>query len=76
VLSTKRVVVVENEPLAALPNNAATLKITDVNPFITESSGYTRDEFPGKELWEIGFFSDTEASRELGDLTIKNLANI
>ena len=44
--------------------NAATLKITDVNPFMTELLGYTRDEFLGKELWELGFFSDKEASQE------------
>ena len=43
--------------------NAATLKITDVNPFMTELLGYSRDEFLGKELWEIGLFSDKEASQ-------------
>jgi len=42
--------------------NAATLKITDVNPFMTELLGYSGDEFPGKELWELGLFSDKEAS--------------
>lgn len=44
--------------------NAHTLKITDVNPFMSELLGYSRDEFLGKELWEIGFFSDKEASQE------------
>jgi PAS domain S-box-containing protein len=43
--------------------NAVTLKITDVNPFMTELLGYSRDEFLGKELWEIGLFSDKEASQ-------------
>jgi two-component system sensor histidine kinase/response regulator len=43
--------------------NAATLKITDVNPFMTELLGYLPDEFLGKELWEIGLFSDKEASQ-------------
>jgi two-component system cell cycle sensor histidine kinase/response regulator CckA len=43
--------------------NADTLKITDVNPFMTELLGYSRTEFLGKELWEIGLFSDKEASR-------------
>jgi PAS domain S-box-containing protein len=43
--------------------NASTLKITDVNPFMTELLGYSRAEFLGKELWEIGFFSDKEASQ-------------
>ena len=40
-----------------------TLKITDVNPFMTELLGYSPDEFVGKELWEIGLFSDKEASQ-------------
>ena len=31
-----------------------TRKITDSNPYMTELLGYTRDEFLGKELWEIG----------------------
>jgi PAS domain S-box-containing protein len=44
--------------------NAATLKITDVNPFMTELLGYSRDEFLGKELWEIGLFSDKKASQD------------
>ena len=43
--------------------NAATLKITDVNPFMMELLGYSRDEFLGKELWEIGLFSDKDASQ-------------
>lgn len=44
--------------------NATTLKISDVNPFMHELLGYSRDEFLGKELWELGFFSDKEASKE------------
>jgi two-component system, cell cycle sensor histidine kinase and response regulator CckA len=43
--------------------NATSLKITDANPFMTELLGYARDEFLGKELWEIGFFNDKEASQ-------------
>jgi two-component system cell cycle sensor histidine kinase/response regulator CckA len=43
--------------------NADTLKITDANPFMTELLGYSRDEFMGKELWEIGFFNDKKASQ-------------
>ncbi|MDT7777812.1 MAG: hypothetical protein QOC99_324 [Acidobacteriota bacterium] len=94
--SPKRVVQVENQPLAALPNeakprqtreglrtseiryrrlfesardgililNAVTLKITDVNPFMTELLGYPSAEFLGKELWEIGLFSDKAASQD------------
>jgi PAS domain S-box-containing protein len=94
--SPKRIVQVENQPLAALPNeantrqtreglrtseiryrrlfesardgililNAVTLKITDVNPFMTELLGYPSAEFLGKELWEIGLFSDKAASQD------------
>ena len=43
--------------------DAVTLKITDVNPFMTELLGYSHAEFLGKELWEIGLFSDKEASQ-------------
>lgn len=44
--------------------NANTLQITDVNPFMTELLGYSRAEFLGKELWEIGLFTDKTASQE------------
>jgi PAS domain S-box-containing protein len=99
-LSPKRVVLIESQLFAGLPNetknitepkrtqeglrtseiryrrlfeaardgililDAATLKITDVNPFMTELLGYSRNEFLGKELWEIGLFSDKEASQQ------------
>jgi two-component system cell cycle sensor histidine kinase/response regulator CckA len=43
--------------------DAVSLKITDVNPFMTELLSYSRAEFLGKELWEIGLFGDKEASR-------------
>jgi PAS domain S-box-containing protein len=43
--------------------DAVTLRITDVNPFMTELLGYSHAEFLGKELWEIGLFSDKEASK-------------
>jgi PAS domain S-box-containing protein len=42
--------------------DAVSLKVTDVNPFMTELLGYSHSEFLGKELWEIGLFSDKEAS--------------
>src|SRR5687768_2974484 len=44
--------------------NADTLQITDVNPFMTELFGYSREGFLGKELWEIGLFSDKETSQK------------
>ncbi len=42
--------------------DAETRKITDVNPFMSELLDYTREEFVGKELWEIGLLKDEEAS--------------
>jgi diguanylate cyclase (GGDEF)-like protein/PAS domain S-box-containing protein len=44
--------------------DAVTRRITDVNPFMVELLGYTRDEFLGKELWEIGLLKDAEASQD------------
>nr|MBA2494034.1 PAS domain S-box protein [Acidobacteriota bacterium] len=43
--------------------DAVTRKITDVNPFMVELSGYSRDEFLGKELREIGLLKDEEAGK-------------
>ncbi len=43
--------------------DAVTHQITDVNPFMVELLGYARDEFLGKELWEIGVLADAAASR-------------
>ncbi|CAN5428144.1 hypothetical protein BH18ACI1_BH18ACI1_01300 [soil metagenome] len=43
--------------------DAVTRKITDVNPFMVELSGYSRDGFLGKELREIGLLKDEEAGK-------------
>ena len=43
---------------------AGTGCIVDVNPFMTELTGYLRDDFLGKHLWEIGPFKDTAASKD------------
>ena len=40
-----------------------TATITDANPYIAEMLGYSRDQFVGKELWQIGLFKDVEASK-------------
>ncbi len=40
-----------------------TRTILDANPFMTELLGYTLDELPGKELFEIGLLKDETASR-------------
>jgi len=37
-------------------------KITDANPFMNELLGYSHEHFLGKELWEIGIFSDKAAN--------------
>jgi PAS domain S-box-containing protein len=44
--------------------DAGTHTITEVNPFMVELLGYGRDEFLGKELWEIGVLADAKASQE------------
>ncbi|MBW2493047.1 MAG: PAS domain S-box protein [Deltaproteobacteria bacterium] len=44
--------------------DANTGKIADVNPFLVEMLGYSKEEFIGKELWEIGAFKDIKASKE------------
>jgi PAS domain S-box-containing protein len=43
--------------------DADTGKVIDANPFMTALLGYSRDEFLGKELWEIGLFGDINQSR-------------
>ena len=39
-------------------------KIVDVNPFLIELTGYSRQDFLEKYVWEIGPFKDVAASRE------------
>jgi PAS domain S-box-containing protein len=39
-------------------------RITDSNPFLSDMLGYSREEFVGKTLWEIGTFKDAIASQE------------
>ncbi|MFZ1072393.1 MAG: PAS domain S-box protein [Verrucomicrobiia bacterium] len=43
--------------------NADTGQIDDVNPFLTNMLGYTREQLLGNKLWEIGPFKDTKASK-------------
>jgi PAS domain S-box-containing protein len=38
--------------------------IVDVNPFLITLLGYSRDEFIQKKLWEVGAFTDMDASKE------------
>ena len=43
--------------------NARTGSISDVNPYLIDMLGYSREEFVEKKLWEVGAFKDIEASR-------------
>jgi len=43
--------------------DAKTGLITDVNPFLVKLLDYSREEFLGKALWDIGPFKDIEASK-------------
>jgi PAS domain S-box-containing protein len=43
--------------------NADTGQIDDVNPFLTDMLGYTREQLLGNKLWEIGPFKDIKASK-------------
>lgn len=42
--------------------NAETGMIIDVNPYLIELLGYSRDKFVKKAIWEIGFFKDVAAN--------------
>jgi diguanylate cyclase (GGDEF)-like protein/PAS domain S-box-containing protein len=43
--------------------DAKTGMIEDVNPFLIEMLGYSREEFIEKKLWEVGSFKDIQASK-------------
>ena len=38
--------------------------ITDVNPYLIDMLGYSRNEFMDKKLWEVGAFKDIKASKD------------
>ena len=42
-------------------------KIMDANPFLINLLGFSLDELIGKELWEIGFFSDVTENKKAFD---------
>lgn len=37
--------------------------IVDVNPYLIQVLGFSKEEFLGKELWQLGFFEDIDASK-------------
>jgi PAS domain S-box-containing protein len=43
--------------------DAGTGAITDVNPYLIDMLGFSREEFVEKKLWEVGAFKDIEASQ-------------
>ncbi|MFC1976684.1 ATP-binding protein [Chloroflexota bacterium] len=43
--------------------DAEVAQIEDVNPFLVDMLGFSRQEFLGKKLWEIGPVKDIEASQ-------------
>jgi protein-histidine pros-kinase len=43
--------------------DAGSGQIVDVNPYLIEMLGFSKEEFVGKELWQIGLFKDVAASR-------------
>ena len=44
--------------------DAETGQIVDINPFLIEMLGYSKEEFLGKKLWEIGLFKNVAASKQ------------
>jgi len=44
--------------------DAETGMIKDVNPFLIEKLGYSKEQFVEKEIWEIGFFKDIIANKD------------
>ena len=43
--------------------DAETGMVVDVNPFLVELLGFSRDVFLGKAIWELGFFKDIFANQ-------------
>ncbi len=43
--------------------DAETGVVFDVNPYLLDLLGFAREEICGKQLWELGFFSDIVASK-------------
>ncbi len=44
--------------------DAKTGMIEDVNPYLINMLGYSREEFVEKKLWEVGAFKDIESSKD------------
>ncbi|OGV73862.1 MAG: hypothetical protein A3K19_09700 [Lentisphaerae bacterium RIFOXYB12_FULL_65_16] len=44
--------------------DAETGMVVDVNPFLVELLGFSREAFLGKKVWELGFFKDIVANQD------------
>ena len=44
--------------------DAATGMVVDVNPFLVDLLGFSREAFLGKAIWDLGFFKDVIANRD------------
>jgi PAS domain S-box-containing protein len=44
--------------------DAGTGQIVEVNPFLIDMLGFSREQFLGKKLWEIGLFKDIVANKD------------
>jgi PAS domain S-box-containing protein len=44
--------------------DALTGMVMDVNPYLMERLGFSREEFLGKKIWELGFFRDIISNRD------------
>jgi len=44
--------------------DAETGMVVDVNPFLVELLGYSREAFLGKKIWELGFLKDIIANQD------------
>jgi phosphoserine phosphatase RsbU/P len=44
--------------------DAETGMVVDVNPFLIQLLGFSREAFLGKEIWELGFFKDIVANQD------------
>ncbi len=52
--------------------DASTGKITDINPFLLELLGYTREELLGRTLWELGPPREVQSSRIIFEKLLGN----
>ena len=44
--------------------DAITGMVVDVNPYLIERLGFSRDQFLGKQIWDLGFFRDIIANQD------------